>query len=111
MHRAVSIAARISLTCLAHVMYVVLQEAAAKCEPLRQQVQVLEQQLEDAQAQLAGAHSQIHTLSETVDAAIVVRAAAGGVNGQRCLCAVACTGMLVEFWQLVEAAGKRMQTI
>jgi chromosome segregation ATPase len=46
-----------------------LRAEAAQCGPLRQQVQLLEQQLEDARGDLGGAHRQLQTLSDTVDAA------------------------------------------
>ena len=46
-----------------------LRADAAQCGPLRQQVQLLEQQLEDARGDLGGAHRQLQTLSDTVDAA------------------------------------------
>ncbi|KAL4423912.1 hypothetical protein ABPG75_001213 [Micractinium tetrahymenae] len=46
-----------------------LQEEAAACAPLRQQVDLLEQQLTDARADLSHAHQQMETLADTVDAA------------------------------------------
>jgi chromosome segregation ATPase len=46
-----------------------LRADAAQCAPLRQQVQLLEEQLEDAREDLGGAHCQLQTLSDTVNAA------------------------------------------
>ena len=64
-----------------------VQEETARCEPLRQQVQALEKQLAAGREELAGAHRQVQTLSDTVDAAndaIVVGAAAARWEGLGC---------------------------
>ncbi len=46
-----------------------LQEEAAACEPLRQQVRLLEEQLDDARDDLGRARQQVDTLADTVDEA------------------------------------------